>query len=640
MAAPRVLMRPHGEHKNLVIIEKTGWYADVEAWKKAVAGAKFDWDRKVYTATDEQAARISRHLSDLGLPVLMIHGVRERLEREVGQLTRQVEDAASFLAGLEEKLASEGKFLYPYQRQDILWMSTRRNLINCNDMGLGKSMEALCSLSPAEEMAVLAVCPNIAKGVWSREALKWRSDYRPEILTGRGSFRYPNVGELLIINYDVLPDDPPPIPEGLKGKLTLIGDEVHLLKAYKSKRSIRFAKLVALSARAIGLTGTPLPNTPNELWTILKLFDLAHEAFGSHKNFVEMFGGSKNPFGGFRWGKPKPEVGERLKPVLVRHTKAEVLDQLPPKTYQKIDIDVNAVTTATIDRELESVEGGKQRILRAKDLSEIAFGEFSRVRELLARLKIPAIEEIAELHEESGEPLIVFSAHRAPIDVLGKRKGWGAITGSTPAKLRTAIEEAFQRGELIGVAATIAAASTAITLTRAAHEYFVDRSWVPADNEQAEARGHRISQTRGVIVTDLVLNHVIDQHVHAVNARKQLTINESVERAREFKVLDIDVVREMLPSIPGSADLSKTMRGAREPNAEERSFMGGMLAVLGLCDGAVSRDGIGFTASDHRMCRDMCLDYLATGMLSHAQWRVMKTLAKKYRKQIERTIRA
>lgn len=637
MAAPRVLMRPCGSDR--IYIEKSGWIDDREGFKKAVAGAKFDWDRKVYISDDEQAARISRRLADMGIPVVMIQGVRERLQGQVSQLEKQLMVAAELLPKLEERLAAEGKFLFPFQRSDVLWMASRKRLINANQQGLGKSLEALCSLPRAEDAATLVVCPAVAKGVWRRETGKWRSDLSPSVLSGRNGFRWPLPGEVLSINFDILPNEPPPLPVESKGRLFVIGDEVHLLKNRKSKRYQRFEKIVALADRAIGLTGTPLPNKPDELWTILRLFDLAHEAFGSHTNFAKLFGGKKKHFGGYEWGTPEKESGERLKTVLVRHTKDEVLDQLPPKRYAVMDIELSAADERAVDRELADIPGGAERLLRTKNLSDIGFGEYSSLRELLARLKVSAIEEVAEVHEESGEPLIVFSAHRAPIEALGKRPGWATILGGLKAEERTAIEDKFQRGELVGIAATIAAASTAITLTRSAAIYFVDRSWTPADNEQAEDRAHRIGQERGLVVTDLVLDHVIDKHVHAVNAKKRTVVQESVEHAREFKSVDVEAIRNMLPSVPGSADLAD--RGSREPkSAEERDWIAALLSIFGLCDGAALPDDKGFSASDHRMCHGLCIAYLSGGALTTQQWYAVKHFARKYKKQFEKHRRA
>jgi SNF2 family DNA or RNA helicase len=157
----------------------------------------------------------------------------------------------------------------------------------------------------------------------------------------------------------------------------------------------------------------------------------------------------------------------------------------------------------------------------------------SEVRASLATAKIPALVEIVADIEEADEPIVVFSAHRAPIDHLGTRDGWAAITGDTPATARTEIEARFQRGELRGVAATIQAGGVAITLTRAHRAVFVDQDWTPALNAQAEDRICRIGQDRGVIITRLIADHTLDRRIAEVLASKTAIIDGSVDAAAQ-----------------------------------------------------------------------------------------------------------
>jgi SNF2 family DNA or RNA helicase len=161
-----------------------------------------------------------------------------------------------------------------------------------------------------------------------------------------------------------------------------------------------------------------------------------------------------------------------------------------------------------------------------------AFELLSAARAALATAKIPALLELVEDLEEQEEPCVIFSAHRAPIDALAEREGWAVITGDTSATKRTEIEEKFQRGELRGIGATIAAGGTAITLTRASRMIFVDRDWTPALNEQAEDRIHRIGSKKPVLYTNLVADHVLDRRIAEVLGRKRALIDASVDAAR------------------------------------------------------------------------------------------------------------
>ncbi len=120
------------------------------------------------------------------------------------------------------------------------------------------------------------------------------------------------------------------------------------------------------------------------------------------------------------------------------------------------------------------------------------FESFSRIRALLAQSRIPAMLEMVEEYEEAETPLLVFSAHKAPIKALENRSGWAIITGETSAEDRFDIVKRFQEGKLNGVGLTIGAGGVGLTLTRASNILFVDLDWKPSMNIQAEDRAHRI----------------------------------------------------------------------------------------------------------------------------------------------------
>src|SRR5262249_62069270 len=108
------------------------------------------------------------------------------------------------------------------------------------------------------------------------------------------------------------------------------------------------------------------------------------------------------------------------------------------------------------------------------------FEKFSQVREKLARSRVKPMRGLVEQFEEQGEPLVVFSAHRAPVEALAGRPGWAVITGDTDPQARQAAVSAFQAGELRGLGLTIQAGGTGVTLTRAAGVVFVGLGGTPA----------------------------------------------------------------------------------------------------------------------------------------------------------------
>lgn len=151
----------------------------------------------------------------------------------------------------------------------------------------------------------------------------------------------------------------------------------------------------------------------------------------------------------------------------------------------------------------------------------------------MAALKTPMLLSLLAEYEAQEEPVVVFSAHRAPIDLLAQRSGWRSLVGGLSTETRASIENDFQDGRLLGVAATIQAGGVSITLTRAAHLIFLDRMFTPALNEQAEDRIVRIGQKRSCLITILVAKHSLDTRLQEILVRKQSMVTKSVDAARQ-----------------------------------------------------------------------------------------------------------
>ena len=562
---------------------------------------------------------------------------------------------------------------------DVVCADPHRNFVangivvhNC-----GKTIQALVAAPTGAP--VLVVCPAVAKGVWQREAAKWRPDLRVVVLSGRGSFRWPTAGEMVIVNYDILPTGCEVPAQGT----VLVCDEAHAIKNSKATRTQRVRFLSeAVRARAGKvwlLTATPLLGKPQELWSVLQAAGVANEVFGSWKRFVILFNGVAGEWGGYIWGRPFPEVPELLKRAMLRREKAEVLKDLPAKRRQDYVVELSAKDlkaldklTAEICKRLGTTPEGLAQVLRD---GVPMFEEMSRARTLLAGAKIPALLALVESYEEQEEPLVVFSAHRAPIDILAGREGWATITGDT--KDKNAVAEAFQRGELRGIACTIGAGGTAVTLTRASNMVMVDLDWTPALNAQAEDRIHRIGTQRPVLITRLVAAHALDERVMEVLAEKQGIINASTEaasRGAEEKVVvkqatlrqDEMVARQAekasafnryavdsgmtAAQIQGAAvheflaDLREGAQGMaaaedRHPrrgpvSPEERWAARGLLQLAGSDpDRAAEKNDVGFNRLDGDFGHSLAAQ-LETQGLTDAQWRAAVKLCRTYHRQI------
>jgi len=444
------------------------------------------------------------------------------------------------IARLEEdarRIAKGGIKLLPCQIAGIPWLAGRHSGLLTDDPGLGKTCQALLAMQ--KDARAVVVCPAYLKRNWAKEVALWRPDLEAVVLNGRGSFRWPKDGEVVITSYEILPgavnstsaSGVSAVPDG--APLYLLVDECHAVKNLKSQRARRVRRLVkvvqAAGGFAWGITGTEMLNREDEPWAIMTVFGVAHEAFGAWPTYCALMNGALTR-NGYEWGKPDPQVIERFRLVSLKRKKDEVLKDLPPKRYQEIPVELDSETLRLCDEVVAHLREHGIDIERLEDVLEITKNGYldlsliSRALTALAAAKTGPALELVESYEEAGEPLIVFATRRAPVEILAKRKGWAGITGSTPLEERERIKERFQAGELLGIAGTIDAMGTGLTLTRSCTVLRIDRKWTPDLNRQAEDRAHRIGQTRGVLVMDLIGMHPLDERITSVLLRKMRAI--------------------------------------------------------------------------------------------------------------------
>jgi len=419
-----------------------------------------------------------------------------------------------------------GKTPYPYQQKGIQWLYSRQRALLADEMGLGKTIQVLRALP--KNTPTLIVCPAFLRLNWRDECLEWRPELHP-IVCKPGELQVPAPNEVSIISYESLPDAPPGarnwlVPDARLSRATLVVDEAQYCKNYKAQRTQKVRRLALQCARAWPLTGTPMLNDPFDLWGVLCTFALEGLVFGGRgkpfNTFLRMYGAKSRHWGGFDFPQEAPdaeEIRKRLGIVALRRLRKDVLPDLPGKTYQTVALDVSPELTA----ELDALEG---EWVNKEELPP--FEMLSSVRAKLADARIPALLEQVQRYESERIPVVVFSAHRSPIEALGGRAGWGVITGDTPHELRRTMVDLFQTGLLSGLALTIQAGGLGITLTRASHALFVDLAYTPSENSQAEDRLVRIGQkAAGVMVTRMVADHPVDRRVLEILSRKQLMID-------------------------------------------------------------------------------------------------------------------
>lgn len=569
----------------------------VVAFDRALDGTRYVREQGAHLTPVDCVPTVLVRLKEAGFELTIEPDVRALIEARERERFIAVSAAKERVELIDERLYQVtlardgvGSKLFPYQRVGVAWLAGRRAALLADEMRLGKSLQIIAAIP--DDAPVFIVAPAAVKGVWRAQIARWRPDAHVTVLAGRRSFRWPEPREWIVVNYDILP---PPHVDGCDGFLPeepcggcdrrvggtgatirvghlpdckgamprkrcggcnrifrsirpgtiVVGDEAQALKTPKSRRTMSFRTL-ASAARAVDgasllVTGTPLENEPPELWSLLTCAGLAEEAYGSYARFCEVFGGERAPFkypgqkrASMIWREPTPEAAERLRRVMLRRLRNDVLPDLPRKTYGDVLVDLIFSHLREIDQLVAATGRSIDEIVALVESTASkgpSFHEFSAVRAALAIVKVPALLDYITALEENDGPLIVFSAHRAPVDVLARRPGWAVVTGSETSEERTDAVARFQAGELRGIALTIRAGGTGIELSRGSHVIFVDRDWNPAANAQAEDRPMGLNQKRGVTITALVAAHELDMRINAVLARKLLMIAATVDRA-------------------------------------------------------------------------------------------------------------
>jgi SNF2 family DNA or RNA helicase len=267
-----------------------------DTYRACVTGARWNPDMRANLAALDTAMVIAHKLTKEGFAVEFDDDAAREIDSKKNVARAELNDAEARLTRLQTRLAKEGKALYPFQVEGVKRLAWRDRYLLADDMGLGKTVQAIVAIP--EGSPVVIVCPSIAKAVWEREFRKWRPDFKVKSVSGRGKFAWPEVGNVVIVNYDILPSEALTEKATVRPGTVVVADEAHYLKSSKSGRTRSFRAMASKVRDAGGkvwlLTGTPLLNKPPELWSVLSAADLARDAFGNWDEFMYQFSAYKD----------------------------------------------------------------------------------------------------------------------------------------------------------------------------------------------------------------------------------------------------------------------------------------------------------------------------------------------------------
>jgi SWI/SNF-related matrix-associated actin-dependent regulator 1 of chromatin subfamily A len=397
-------------------------------------------------------------------------------------------------------------------------------------MGTGKTIQVAGLLNLLNPQRVLIVTPASMKIVWALELRKWLVDRRVSIHVIKGSTKRADLPRdgVWIVNYELLGR----FCEAIGELDLLVLDEAHYIKNRGSQRT-KAAHLLSRSAkRKILLTGTPLLNRPEELWSLLhflrpldwpNFYKFAHRYCGPVRTeWGWDFSGASN----------LEELSTRLRSgLMMRRLKQDVLSQLPPLSRALVPLSVSR--SGVLDELVKEAGYDPFHLPDTLEGSEIPFESISKIRHELGRVKVqPAIQFILEQAEGYDEKFVIFAHHRAVLKELALNlPGSVLVTGETPEPDRLAAIERFTSDAAIRYfVAAIHAMGVGITLCAASRAIFVEQDWTPAILRQAEGRLHRIGQSQPVLVQYLVVPDSVDVNV----MRSVIAKLDIIERVIDF----------------------------------------------------------------------------------------------------------
>ncbi|HYF72541.1 MAG TPA: DEAD/DEAH box helicase, partial [Nocardioides sp.] len=560
---------------------------------KAIGGGKPVKDRGtwswVYAASPAAAAAIVHALS----------AAEAQISEKVTTLAEQQANLAVARLVLDQNaplpvfdthpLIKSGFTLWDHQIRAVEFASTTLASLLAIPMGGGKTLSTIATVNRTGAKRVMIVCPNKVRGVWPREVRKF-SRKSWHIVDGFRESKRARAGRVslsltdrlhqaeetlecncgadvhaVVVNYEAFANDPWNgwIPAR---KLDLmVYDEIHRLKSYRlktktGKRSISgaLAQFVNYSERRIGLTGTPMPQTPLDLYGIFRALDPG--IFGGswtlfrsryaipNPNLPEMVIGYQNveelaeKFFSITY---RPEIDLKL-PAVTDVTRECELEPKAQKVYDSLDKelwadlssftgkgvpDLNALD-ALADAELEEFERDDSttvtpanimvKLLRLQQLTggTVIDDEDNRIR--VSSAKAELLEEVLDEvgcvagQEHEPEPVVVFCRFRSDLDAVREiaernRLRYAEVSGRHHDGL-TRDSEMTPDADVVGV--QIQSGGTGVDLTRARVGIWYSLGYSLSDYDQARKRLDRPGQTRPVVFVHLLAKGTADYDVY------------------------------------------------------------------------------------------------------------------------------
>jgi superfamily II DNA or RNA helicase len=460
--------------------------------------------------------------------------------------------------------------LYPYQQQGAMHLAFGRRAMLADDMGLGKTVQAIAASALLKEMRdiqkALIVCPASLKHQWAREIQRFTNLPVTVVEGGQVDRRhlYQSSGFFKIINYELVRYDFDEIVKFHPDLIIL--DEAQRIKNWRAKT----AQLVkALPSRyAFVLTGTPLENRLDELYSIFQFLDsrILGPLWHFNDRFFEL---EKRESGTYKvlGYKNLDQLRALIAPYILRRTRDEVLKDLPERIDNNFFVEMTDPQWRAYnefrDQVAKLLSVARRRPLTPKE-QEILLFCLVKMRLICNALALhdkeipvekspetgPKLGELGEILEEqiasNGGKAVVFSqwatmlALTEPV-IVRAGLGYVKLTGDVPSARRGDLIQRFFDDPACRVFLSTDAGGVGLNLQAANLVINLDLPWNPAVLEQRIARAHRHGQKSSVQVINLVAKDTIEERMLDTLAAKKnvfATIFGDEDSPTEIKFAD------------------------------------------------------------------------------------------------------
>jgi len=454
--------------------------------------------------------------------------------------------------------------LRDYQIFGYQWMKTLAHYgfggILADDMGLGKTLQSIAFLLSelpglrAGGQQALIVCPASLVYNWANELARFAPELRVAIIDGSLPERKTALQEAaaradaVITSYPLLRRD----AALYAGRTfhTLLLDEAQTIKNHATQTA-RAVKAIRSGYR-FALTGTPIENRLDELWSISGA--VLPGLFPARQAFNDL---------------PQEAVAKRIRPFLLRRLKADVLKELPDKIesvhesallpeqkklYLAYLAKLRQETLEHLDEDRDGYRKNRIRILAGLTrLRQLCCHPGLFVEDYKGRsAKFEQLLEIVEDCRSAGKRMLVFSQFTGMLGMIARELGFRGVPyfyldGQTPSSERIGLCDRFNAGEGDLFLISLKAGGTGLNLTGADTVILYDLWWNPAVEQQAADRAYRIGQKRVVHVLRLVARGTVEEKMFELQQRKLSLIDDVIRPGEEaLSSLSEEEVREIL----------------------------------------------------------------------------------------------